>query len=161
MSVKTRAPGLAKTRRLPLLRQRALELWEAADYRWRELFQSADVMSEGAVRREAGEADYYYGLTSVMLRAASRDGPIPDRELERVAMALNHDPHARVRALRIAYLEAQLRAEAPVLRMLAEVVVRRTATEIRVDVEARLASSRTHAGVDASSARSRPFSRSR
>ena len=29
-----------------------MELWQASDYRWRELFEGADVMSEGATRDE-------------------------------------------------------------------------------------------------------------
>jgi hypothetical protein len=134
MTVKPSSPGLAKTRRLPLIRKRTVQLWEATDYHWHDFFESADVMSEGATRAEP-EGSTYYGSTSVVLRAASLGGPIADNELERVAAALRHDPHARLRAIRIAYLEAKLRAQASVFRMLADLTVRCDDEGIRIEVE--------------------------
>jgi hypothetical protein len=134
MSAKRRGPGLAKTRRLPIVREQTLQLWEAADYRCRELFESADVMSEGATRSEP-DGIFYYGSTSVVLPVVSCGGLIPDEQVDRVASALRGDPHARVRAIRIAYLEAQLRAQAPIGRLLADVVVRRDRSGVRLDVE--------------------------
>jgi hypothetical protein len=129
-----RKPGLAKTRALPLVRRRHVELWQSADYRWRELFETADVMSEGAPREEADGA-VYYGSTSILLPLASRGGSIPDEHVQDVIRALAGDPHARLRAVRIACLEAQLRALGPIGRVRAELVVHSDLRGIRIDVE--------------------------
>jgi hypothetical protein len=131
---KRRGPELRKTRGLPLLRRRSLELWQSADYRWRELFESADVMSEGALRDEL-EGPVYYGSTSVLLLVESQGGCVPDAELDEIARALSADPHARVRAVRIACVEAQVRCAAPLGRVRAELFVRPSRRGIRVDVE--------------------------
>ncbi len=131
---RSRHPGLAKTRGLPLVRQRRLDLWQSADYRWRELFEAADVMSEGATREEPG-GRIYYGSTSVLLPVVSRGGLVPDEELAQVSRLLAADPHARVRAVRIACLEAELRSGGPMGRVRAELVVRPDPRGARIDVE--------------------------
>ena len=123
-----------KTRGLPLLSRRNLELWQSADYRWRELFESADVMSEGALREES-EGPVYYGSTSVLLLVESQGGRVPDAAIDDIARALSADPHARLRAVRIACLEAQVRCAAPLGRVRAELFVRPSRRGIRVDVE--------------------------
>ena len=132
-------PGLAKARAVAFVRRRQVEQWAAIDYRWRELFERADVMSEGAVREEPNGATYY-GSTSVILPVVSRGGLIPDQQVSLIARALSGDPHARTRAVRVAYLEAQLRARAPMERLSAEFTVRHDAHGIivAVDVEAKL-----------------------
>lgn len=134
MSAKSRGPGLVKTQGLPLLRWRSLELWQSVDYRWRELFEQADVMSEGAVRQEPG-GPVYYGSTSVLLPLASRGGFVPDAQAARLTGVLAQDPHARLRAVRVACLEAELRSPAPIGRVNAELFVRRDRRGVRVDVE--------------------------
>jgi hypothetical protein len=63
---KPKSPGLRKARGVPLVERRTLELYRSSDYRWRELFECADVMSEGATRTEPDGATYY-GSTSVLL----------------------------------------------------------------------------------------------
>ncbi len=131
---RSRHPGLAKTRGLPLLRRREIELWQSTDYRWRELFEAADVMSEGATRDEP-EGRVYYGSTSVLLPVKSQGGLLPDDELEQVTRLLGADPHARVRAVRIACLEAELRSGGPLGRVSAELAVRQDKRGARVDVE--------------------------
>jgi hypothetical protein len=131
---KRRGPGLSKTRGLPIVRRRQVELWQSADYRWRELFEAADVMSEGATRQES-EGAIYYGSTSVLLPLASRGGAVPDELATEIARALAVDPHARLRAVRIACLEAQVRAGAPIGRVRAELFVRPDKRGVRVDVE--------------------------
>jgi hypothetical protein len=148
MAARRAGPGLAKTRSQPWLRTRTIELWEAGDYRWRVLFEGADVMSEGATRSES-DGLVYYGSTSVILPRVSRGGLMPDAECERVARALLADPHARIRAIRIAYLEAQLRAGGPIGRLAAEVNVRPDERGLRIDVEveARVLSARESARV--------------
>jgi hypothetical protein len=129
-----RGPGLRKARGLPLLHQRTLDLWQSADYRWRELFEAADVMSEGATRAEP-EGPVYYGSTSVLLPLASRGGLVPDEDVARLSRMVAADPHARIRAVRIACLEAQLRSRGALGRVSAELTVRRDPRGIRIDVE--------------------------
>jgi hypothetical protein len=131
---KHRSPGLRKTRGVTLLERRTLELWRSSDYRWRELFECADVMSEGATRSES-DGSTYYGSTSVLLPFASKGGGIPDELGRDVARFIARDPHARLRAVRIACLEAQVRSHAPIGRIRAELFVRDDERGVRVDVE--------------------------
>ena len=134
MRTKTRGPGLSKTRALGLLERRTLTLLRSSDYRWRELFERADVMSEGACRDEP-DGTTYYGSTSVLLPFASKGGAVPDELGSEVAALIASDPHARVRAVRIACLEAQVRSRGPLGRVRAELFVRSTTRGIKVDVE--------------------------
>jgi hypothetical protein len=134
MPRKPRGPGPAKARALPIIRSRTIELWQSADYRFRELFEAADVMSEGATRSEPDGA-MYYGSTSVLLPLISRGGNVPDERAAEIARLVANDPHARLRAIRIACLEAQVRSGARIGRVRAELFVRSDARGIRVDVE--------------------------
>lgn len=132
-------PGLAKAHTEPLLSRRALPLVKSSDYRLRELFERADVMSEGKTRDEP-DGTTYYGSTSVLLTFASRGGAVPDDGADELVALVAIDPHARVRAIRIACLEAQVRARAPIGRVRAELSVRldRRGVCIDVEVEARV-----------------------
>jgi len=134
MPRKPKGPGLKKTRAIRLLHARTLELWQSTDYGWRELFEAADVMSEGATRSEP-EGKTYYGSTSVLLPLVSKGGRVPDAQAVDIAQLIERDPHARLRAVRIACLEAQVRSVAPIGRVRAELTVRREARGIRVDVD--------------------------
>lgn len=134
MSRKSRGPGLRKTHELALLTVQKLELWQSSDYRWRELFESADVMSEGATRDEP-EGATYYGSTSILLPFSSRGGSVPDERARDLIRLIQRDPHARLRAVRVACLEAQVRINAPIGRVRAELFVRNDSRGIRVDVE--------------------------
>jgi len=133
--VRPRGPGLSKTRALGLLERRTLTLLRSSDYRWRELFERADVMSEGACRDEPDGTTAYYGSTSVLLPFASKGGAVPDELGAEVAALIASDPHARVRAVRMACLEAQVRSRGPLGRVRAELFVRSTTRGIKVDVE--------------------------
>lgn len=113
---------------------RRVELWQSADYRWRELFEGADVMSEGATRDEP-DGKVYYGSTSILLPFSSRGGLVPDDQGEQVSRLALRDPHARLRATRIARLEAQVRSAAPIGRVRAELSARVVAYGIQVTVE--------------------------
>lgn len=119
---------------MPLVSRRTVDLLQSTDYRWRELFESADVMSEGATRSEP-EGAVYYGSTSVLLPRISKGGSIPDEEVDVLSRLLRGDPHARLRAVRIACLEAQLRAGDRLGPVRAELTVRRDPRGIRVDVD--------------------------
>jgi hypothetical protein len=127
-------PGLRKTAGLPILSQRNLNLWQSTDYRWRELFEAADVMSEGAAREEP-DGTVYYGSTSILLPLISGGGGVPDELVSEVARSLSVDPHARLRAVRIACREAQVRSPGPIGRVRAELFVRTDPRGVRVDVE--------------------------
>jgi hypothetical protein len=131
---RARGPGLRKTHALPLFSSRKVELWQSSDYRWRELFESADVMSEGATRDEP-DGSVYYGSTSILLPFSSRGGLIPDDQSEQVLRLLLRDPHARLRATRVARLEAQVRSAGPIGRVRAELGVRIVAQGVQVSVE--------------------------
>jgi hypothetical protein len=125
---KTKGPGLRKARGAPLVERRS------SDYRWRELFECADVMSEGATRDEPDGATYY-GSTSVLLPFASRGGGVPDELGADIVEVIAKDPHARLRAVRIACREAQVRSNARIGRVRAELYVRADAHGVRVDVD--------------------------
>ena len=134
MSKRPAGPAVVKTRGLPLLRSRRLELWQGLDYRWRELLETADVMSEGAVRREP-DGLVYYGSTSLLLPFVSHGGQVPDLDADRLAGALSRDPHVRLRAVRIACREAEQRCSGPLARVTAEVFVRRERRGLKLDIE--------------------------
>jgi hypothetical protein len=114
-------------------------LVRCTDYRWRELFERADVISEGAVRLEE-QGQIYYGSTSIVLKTDAHGGGYVDAERSKIAQLLNVDPHARIRAIRIACLEAQLRAKSDIDSVRAELVVCEESRGVRitVDVEARI-----------------------
>ncbi len=130
----TAGPGLYKARGLPLVGYRAGPLIRCSDYRWRELFERADVMSEGAVRDET-DGPVYYGSSSILLYNRSHGGTYEDDEGDSVLELLAADPHARIRAIRIACLEAQLRARRPIGCVRAELVVRSDPAGVRVNVD--------------------------
>lgn len=137
--------------------RRVVEVFRSTDYRWRELFEGADIMSEGAVRDE-NEGSAYYGTTSLLLPFVSRGGLVPDELARDVARLVQRDPHARVRAIRIACREARVRSVYQIGRIKAEIVVRPDPRGIRmdIDVEARVVASGRHAtGVRVRRVRSR------
>ncbi len=134
MARKPSGPGPAKARALAIGTTRTVELWQSADYRLRELFEAADVMSEGATRSEPDGATYY-GSTSVLLPFVSQGGAVPKERAADITRLIASDPHARLRAIRIACLEAQVRSGAPIGRVRAELFVRQEKRGIRVDVE--------------------------
>lgn len=134
MRTRRQGPGLRKTTGHPVVRRRSVELWQSTDYRWRELFEAADVMSEGATRAEP-EGPVYYGSTSLLLTIESCGGLLPDADLDQLLALLPCDPHARVRAVRVACLEAQLRSGGTLGRVRAEVTVKRDPRGARVDID--------------------------
>lgn len=140
MTTRTPRPGLAKVRTPPILRYRAVRLMAALDGRVRDLIDGADVMSEGATRTEGG-ASIYYGSTSLLFEADS--GELRDDVLGHLAEIFCQDPHARLRAVRIAYREALSRARAPLGPVKAELTVDRNARGLTlcVDVVAPLVAS--------------------
>jgi len=129
-----KGPGLAKTRELRWIASRHLEVWRSMDYRLREVFEVADVMSEGRVRHDL-EGAAYYGTTSVLLPFVSRGGLIPDEVALDAVRLIARDVHARVRAIRIACREAQVRSVQPLGQIRAELVVRHDSRGVRIDID--------------------------
>jgi len=127
-------PGLRKARSLPFVQTRSVELRRVTDHRWREALESADIVSEGARRDEPGGC-VYYGSTSLLLKLRSAGGSIPDEQLSLVVRLLQADPHARLRAVRLACLEARLRATAPLGCINCDAVIRRDPRGVRIDVD--------------------------
>lgn len=127
-------PGLAKAGVFPLVTRRSVPLVKSSDYRLRELFERADVVSEGKTREDASGATYY-GSTSIHLPFSSQGGTIPESDAELLAALIANDPHARVRAVRVACLEAQVRAVLPIGKVRAELAVLRDARGLRIHVE--------------------------
>ncbi len=98
------------------------------------MFEQADVMSEGAARQEGSRA-VYYGTTSIVLPLVSRGGHIPDGHRGATLRLLACDPHARVRAVRIAWREAQVRAGAPLGQLRAELNFSMIDLGLKIDVD--------------------------
>jgi hypothetical protein len=92
-------------------------------------------MSEGATRREVEGTSYYYGTTSLLLPFVSQGGRIPDELALDVVRLVTRDPHARVRAIRIACREAQVRSVHRLGQIRAELVVRHDSRGVRIDVD--------------------------
>ncbi|MBK6459469.1 MAG: hypothetical protein IPF92_00440 [Myxococcales bacterium] len=122
-------PGLAKSRASLLLHAPAPGRVRTCDAAWRELFDRADVVSEGGVRDEPG-GEVWYGTTSALLRVdASLAAPF-----EPSALA-ERDLHARLRAVRLARREALSRAPSTLGPLRCELRFSTHPRGLRVDVE--------------------------
>lgn len=102
-------------------------LLRAVDPRWRELFDRADVMSEGGARVEGG-ARTWYGSTSLILSAEGESPAL-------LAAVAERDPHIHVRAMRTARREAQVRAPGFLERVQCEIRVAAETGGVRIDVD--------------------------
>ncbi len=127
-----KGPGIAKARGLPLVTQRLVTRARGSDARWRELFDRADVVSEGSVRHEAG-GDVWYGSTSLVLVLPLASCAPRDRTFLTAFAA--RDLHVRLRALRAARAEATLRAPQPLGPSSCEIRVSEDARGVRIDVD--------------------------
>jgi hypothetical protein len=107
---------------------RAQLLVRTADPAWRELFDSADVISEGGVRTEA-DGRVWYGSTSMILRTRSEsDGLL-------LAAVASRNVHVRLRAVRLAHCEASLRAPGRLGRSMCEIRIQPSDSGLRIDVD--------------------------
>jgi hypothetical protein len=128
-------PGLAKARGLPFVLARSTTLVCAPDPRWRELFESADIVSEGSARQEAAGL-VWYGSTSLILRpppAEQQPGFAFDAAF--VSGLAARDIHVRLRAVRTALREACLRAPCRLGRFTCEIRVVPDDRGVRIDVD--------------------------
>jgi hypothetical protein len=102
-------------------------LVRATEARWREMFEGADVVSEGCARDEA-LGRMWYGSTSLILAA-------PPEQVPFLAAVAERDIHVRVRALRAAYREAASRAPGRLGRISCEVRIVPDPRGVRIDVD--------------------------
>lgn len=124
-------PGLAKARRPALVAAVHSSRVRSSDSGWRELFDAADAMSEGAARLEQ-EGTVWYGTTSLILRLPS-DATEDERAF--LTAVAEGDLHARLRALRFARREAISRAPGALGRIHCEIRVQPDPRGVRIDVD--------------------------
>ena len=124
-------PGLKRAGTLPFYVQKTL--FRGQDARFREAFERADLVSEGAVK--TGTTDTYYGSTSILLH-------VPPHERERTAHLARDCVHVRLRAVRLARREAEVRSQGRlgVSRCDVKIVAAPDGLRIDVDLEAPLLS---------------------
>lgn len=123
-------PGLAKTSGLPLVSTRRTLLARGNDGPIRDLFDRADVVSEGAVRSEDGH-EVWFGSTSILLLLP----PTPAPRHAFLAAMVERDVHLRLRALRMAQKEASLRAPMPLSSCRCDLRVQMDPRGLRIDVD--------------------------
>ena len=123
---KPNGPGLARARPLPFYVQKTL--FRSQDARFREAFENADLVSEGALRTNT-----YFGSTSILLF-------VPPPERERTAALARECVHVRLRAVRLARREAESRVgqKLGVSRCEVKIVASNDGLRIDVDLEAPL-----------------------
>jgi hypothetical protein len=126
-----RGPGLVKTTRAQLFHSRTFRLVASSDARWGEIFDTADVMSEGASRGEGSDRSYF-GSSNIILLIAPEG---PEQTVQTLAGAVALDPHVRLRAMRVARREAAQRAHGPLDRVRTEITVSACAKGVAVHVE--------------------------
>lgn len=100
-------PGLAKARQRSTLGQKTRQFVRAIESSLRGWMEVADVVSEGRMN-----GDRYFGSTSIFLAwQKAPEGLSYESDATRAQrQALLHDPHLRLRALRLARREAEARA---------------------------------------------------
>ena len=128
-------PPLAKVRQPALARDRSITLVIGVDGRLREIFDGADVVSEGESRAEVAGGVVYYGSTHLLLAPVSAGGRVADADVAVLARIASVDPHVRVRALRVARREAISRAGATLGPSLAEIHVETSPRGVVVHVD--------------------------
>ncbi len=99
--------------------------------RWRELFEAADMVSEGAAKDER-DGRTWYGSTSLILELPVETS-LEDRE-QLLAIA-QKDVHAHVHALRSAHREAQSRAPGQLGGVACELRFSDDPMGLRIDVD--------------------------
>lgn len=131
-------PGLAKVRRPPHITTKLKSFVRTFDGAVRAWIDVGDIVSEGSLRPGAdGRESTYFGTTSILLEwSRSVAGMRPENEA--VVAALTQDPHLRVRALRLARREAEVRAATELSVLRADFDARATARGVvlTIDVEA-------------------------
>jgi hypothetical protein len=127
----TKGPGLARCRPRGPVSLRWAPLVRASDSTWRALFDAADSVSEGSVVKE-GAGQVWYGSTSLIL---AKPAGTSARELAFLAGVAAKDLHVRLRAVRLARREAQLRAPSSLGPSSCEIRVVSEPRGVRIDVD--------------------------
>lgn len=99
-------------------------LYRGQDSRLREAFAAADLISEGAVH----DGHTYFGSTSIVLA-------VPAEQRERTTRLAGECVHMRLRAVRLARREAELRSQAPLGSVRCEVKIVPDPSGLRIDVD--------------------------
>jgi hypothetical protein len=128
---KKSGPGLVRSRSRGPVSIKWTPRVRGSDAHWRALFEAADSVSEGAVVDEAS-GPVWYGSTSVIL-ALPKETSL--RELAWLAQVAEKDLHVRLRAVRLAQREAQLRAPSTLGRCSCEIRVGSGERGVRIDVD--------------------------
>jgi hypothetical protein len=123
-------PGLAKSRRPPFVAIEKSPRVRTTDALWRDAFEAADAVSEGAARAEA-RGNVWYGSTSLILRVDAKN----DEERAFLTAVAARDMHVRTRALRVAVREAAVRAGTRLGRSQCEVRFAVDPGGVRIDVD--------------------------
>jgi hypothetical protein len=123
-------PGLAKSRRPPLVNVALSSRVRTTDPLWRDALEAADSVSEGAARVEA-RGSVWYGSTSLILRVDAKT----DEERAFLVAVAARDLHIRTRALRVAVREAAVRAGSRLGRSQCEVRFAVDPGGVRIDVD--------------------------
>lgn len=124
----SKGPGLARAAALPFYVQKTL--YRGQDARFREAFETADLVSEGAVKTDSpvDNSQTYFGSTSILLR-------VPPRERERTAHLARDCVHVRLRAVRLARREAEVRSQGRLGVSRCEVKIVSDPNGLRIDVD--------------------------
>jgi hypothetical protein len=123
-------PGLAKSRRPPLVTVAHHSRAKTSDPLWKDAFDAADSISEGAARAEA-QGPVWYGSTSLILRVEAKS----EEEKAFLVAVAARDLHIRTRALRVAVREAAVRAGTALGRSQCEVRFAVDPGGVRIDVD--------------------------
>ena len=126
-----KGPTIVKARKPALVsmdRRARLRVHEAV---WREMFDRADLVSEGSCRDEKG-VRVWYGTTSLILPLGL---PFTHEERHFLAAVAARDLHVRLRAIRVAHREAQSRAPAALDNATCEITVSSDPGGVRIDVD--------------------------
>jgi hypothetical protein len=129
--VTRRGPSLAKAGIPPLIERRG-DMVRTTEGRWRELFDAADMVSEGATKEEPDGDRTWYGSTSLILELPVETSLEDRAQLLAIAQK---DVHAHVHALRSAHREAQSRAPAMLGRITCELRFSDDPKGLRIDVD--------------------------
>ena len=122
--------GLAKARLRRAFTLERVTRARSEDAFWRDLFKSADVMSEGAVQgtRDAS----YYGTTNIVVTFPAH---FESNECAAHAAVARACVHVKLRALRVARREAQSRANLDLAASHCELAFTSDATRLHIHIE--------------------------
>lgn len=100
--------------------------------RWKALFESADVVSEGAAKEEPAGGRSWFGSTSLIL-VLPVETSLEDRA--QILAIAQKDVHAHVHVLRAAHREAQSRAPGELGKISCELAFHDDPRGLRIDVD--------------------------